>query len=156
MKREDLNVVTLMVSGAASLLQINDDTGELVDAVPLPLGIQRGRQFLPFVQTQEFRLDGQVVAYRKPETCRRMNYGEGFSDTGANPDFVVTSASRMQRELDRKVALLSKKAERFENALRLQEIRKAESEGQVFEEIEIEEPHPQDGADEKGAVNETV
>lgn len=40
-----------------------------------------------------------------------MKYGEGSHETGANPDFVVTSADRYQRELDRKLKELSVKTD---------------------------------------------
>lgn len=47
-----------------------------------------------------------------------MSYGEGAHESGANPDFQVTSASRAAREMDRLLQTLSARSDSLDRKMK--------------------------------------
>lgn len=88
--------------------------GEVIATEGLQPGRYRCSEWVPFMSApgDSLQFEGQASPLvPNGGRVRAMKYGPGSHDTGANPDFVVTSADRFQRELDRKLKELSAKTD---------------------------------------------
>ena len=86
-------------------------------------------------------------AKMKVSRLATMSYGEGQFDSGANPDFKVTSASRAAREMDRLLQTLAAKSDSLDKKMRgllaAQKLRDENPSNSAPEPILIESPDPE-------------
>lgn len=118
MERGDLRNATILVAGDASVTACGEH-GEVLWIEGLPLGSHKAAQYLPrLAEGDTLILEGAAMAMmRGVNRAQRNKYGEGSHESGANPHFVVTSASRHQRELDRKIELITARSDKLEKRL---------------------------------------
>lgn len=94
-----LHPKAMLVAGeGASLTFIQD--GEVLGCMPLRAGKTPAREVLGLVGPGvNIEPQGDVFVVNPRSWFGKQAYGQGSHDSGANPDFKVTSASRMEREL---------------------------------------------------------
>lgn len=97
---QELNAKSVIVSAKGGTLDyVSTNDGELLFSVAVPAGRVSAREYLellpPGVEIQV--ADGLAVINRSWYGVQP--YGAGSHDTGANPDFAPTSASRMEKEM---------------------------------------------------------
>lgn len=103
-----------MVGVNGGSVSVVSPDGEVIANEGLQPGRYRCSDWLPFMSAPGDRLEFEGDASPLVPGGGRVNripYGPGAYDTGANPDFVVSSADRFQRELDRKVRMVSAKTD---------------------------------------------
>lgn len=119
MQKEQVNRTTFVVAeqGAQALCLTPD--GEVQWELGMSQGLHRGAELVPLMGVGcSLELSGAVA----PVTLSRgrvesQPYGEGATETGANPDFRVTTASRAERELARLVTGLQMKTKHLDGKL---------------------------------------
>lgn len=110
----------VMVSSEGGEVSILDADGQVIATEGLVPGRQRCSEWVPFMSagdTLEFT-GGCSVMVPNGGRVKRMPYGPGSHESGANPEFVVTSADRFQRELDHKMRALNAKQDRLESYIK--------------------------------------
>ncbi|TXG97568.1 MAG: hypothetical protein E6R08_06700 [Nevskiaceae bacterium] len=148
---------SLLVSKGGGTLDYVSDEGEVLMSVDVPGGMISAREYLaikPFGAVLQAR-DGLVIV--PPRSGYGVQpYGNGSHDSGANPDFVPTSATTMERQMRAQLMRMQAATDRLEKrAKALAKIdavpRKAkpEAEPEVIEEGPKEKPKAKaEGADE--------
>lgn len=107
----------VMVAGAATLTCIDPD-GEIQWAEGLNVGRYPLSDWLPFMaEGSELEVSGAASILIQTPRVYRVRYGEGSHASGANPEFVVTSASRNEREMQRTLRMLTTKSETLDRKL---------------------------------------
>lgn len=110
MKRsEALNAMMSVTAGFTSVTCISED-GEMIFKRGFPTGEHKLvglAHSMAESDSLEFGPDCDV--YILQSRARRVPYGVGATDSGANPDFQVTSATRNAREMERTLSLLNLK-----------------------------------------------
>lgn len=110
----------VMVPSEGGEVSILDADGQVIATEGLQPGRMRCSEWVPYMSagdTLEFS-PGLSVIVPNGGRVKRMPYGPGSHESGANPDFVVTSADRFQRELDRKIMLLTKKTDTLDKHIK--------------------------------------
>lgn len=118
MERNELRNATILVAGDAIVSAISAD-GQLLWSEGLPLGSHKAAQFLPrMAEGDTLEVEGAATPMmRGTDRARRVKYGDGSHDSGANPHFVVTSASRHQRELERQLKVITDRSDKLDRRL---------------------------------------
>lgn len=110
MKRYDAkNAMISVYAGYTSVTCINPD-GEIIFKRGFPTGnhsLKPLSNAMSDTDSLEFGSDCDV--YLKQSRVFSVPYGEGANQSGANPDFQVTSASRNAREMEIKMKSLTQK-----------------------------------------------
>lgn len=110
----------LMVGLSGGSVSIVSADGEVIATEGLTPGRHKCDLWVPFMSSEGDKLtfEGDVSPMvPSGNRVRRMAYGAGSHDSGANPDFTVTSADRMARELDLKVRSMNNTADKIERRL---------------------------------------
>jgi len=98
---QELNSKSVLVSASGGTLDyVSTVDGELLFSVAVPAGRVSAREYLDLCPTGAAIevADGLVII--NPKSWYGVQaYGRGSHDTGANPDFAPTSASRMEKEM---------------------------------------------------------
>lgn len=115
--RTQMKFSSLMVSGL-SAINCTDPDGVVLWSEPLHVGRHKLAQWLPFLPEDAIcEIEGDVYVVTPQNRLYAVPYGEGSHDTGANPDFVVTSASRYERELKLTMDRLNKRSDLLDRKL---------------------------------------
>lgn len=146
----DTNIASraiLLVGLKGGSVTVTNRDGEAIATEGLTPGRHKCALWVPFMTSEGDTLTfSGDVSPMVPSggRVRPIPYGPGSHETGANPDFVVTSASRNARELDRKLAMLDQKQDRLEKQLKkAQSISRhtgREIEVAIAEDIAVTEP----------------
>ena len=89
--------------------------GEIVASVDLPPGMVPAKHVLDLAPYGAVvQLSGDAVALHPRGGYGVQPYGDGATDTGANPDFRPTSASQMEREMRVTLAKVQQATARLE------------------------------------------
>lgn len=90
---------TALVSDKGGTLDVVRD-GEVLFSVNVPAGVVAARDYLALVPDgARLEIASGLVAMDPHHRVMVQPYGPGATDSGANPDFQPTSASRMEREM---------------------------------------------------------
>lgn len=109
---------TLFVSDGGGKLDIVGDEGELLASIALPAGQVPALPYLELVPTgASLQVSEGVATLRKRHRIGIQPYGAGSHDSGANPDYQPTSASRMEREMRVMMARLQSSEKRVDAKL---------------------------------------
>lgn len=91
--------------------------GEIVWTLPLSGGLYPAKTYLDLLQDgQTLDVSSTVHCVTAPDRLRPQKM-DNATESGANPDFVVTSATRFQRELELKLAKLDQTAAKYERRM---------------------------------------
>lgn len=91
---------TLFVSDGGGKLDMVSEDGELLASIALPAGQVPALPYLELVPPgATLQVSEGVSTLRKRHRIGIQPYGAGSHDSGANPDYRPTSASRMEREM---------------------------------------------------------
>lgn len=91
---------SVFVSAAGGVLDFVSEDGELLLAVAIPPGRVRASQYLALCPPGGRPEISEGVALVEPRAWgERQKYGPGSHDSGANPDFRPTSATRLEKEM---------------------------------------------------------
>lgn len=91
---------TLLVSDGGGHLDIVSGDGEVLASVAVPAGQVSVLPYLDLVpEGASLQVASGIAVIRKPHRVCIQAYGDGSHDSGANPDYRPTSASRMEREM---------------------------------------------------------
>lgn len=115
----DLPNATLIVAKDGATVSCISPEGEVLWAEGLRMGRHDAAQWLPLMGPNDtLSLGGAVTALvREPVRLRSQSMGDAATESGANPDFVVTSASRHERELDRKLNIITQRSDVLERRI---------------------------------------
>lgn len=95
----ELSKSSVFVSAAGGILEAVRD-GEVIASIAIPAGRISVWQYLDlFPHDAELRLSEGLTVLNPRSWAGRQAYGAGSHESGANPDFQVTSASRFEREM---------------------------------------------------------
>lgn len=110
---------TLFVSDGGGKLDIVSQDGELLASIALPAGQVPALPYLDLVPPgATLQVSEGVATLRKRHRIGIQPYGAGSHDSGANPDYQPTSASRMEREMRVMMARLQSSEKRVDAKLR--------------------------------------
>lgn len=104
----------VMVGLKGGSVSVISAEGEVIATEGLQPGRYRCNQWVPFMSApgDSLQFEGEATPLvPNGGRVRAIKYGPGSHETGANPDFVVTSADRFQRELDHKLKMLTLKTD---------------------------------------------
>jgi hypothetical protein len=104
---------TLVAHGPAKLDVVRD--GEILFAIDLAPGIHRVRPLLATLPRGcEFQASDNLVVIDPPLGYGVQPYGKGSHESGANPDFQPTSASRLEKQMRVAVAHMQAATKRLD------------------------------------------
>lgn len=96
----EINRKSVVFSAAGGSLDFVSADGEVLFSAPVPAGRTRAAEYLDLVPEGASIEVGPGVTVLQPRSSVGIqSYGAGSHDSGANPDFQPTSASRMEREM---------------------------------------------------------
>lgn len=96
----EVKVADTLVSAKGGTLDIVRD-GEVVASVAVPPGAHLAREFIAFLPPDcEVQVGEGLAVFAAKTGYHLQRYGKGSHDSGANPDFEPTSASRVQAQLE--------------------------------------------------------
>lgn len=138
-----INRKALLVSATGGKLDIVNDDGELLASVAVPAGKVPVLPYLELVpEGAELQVSEGLALFEPRHRIGIQPYGPGSHDSGANPDFRPTSASRFEREMRTTLARLQAHEQRVDAKLRalstIERVPHAPGTGDV-----IEKPEPQ-------------
>lgn len=88
------------ISPGGCTVDVMDADGVVVGTFGLPAGKVSVAPYLPlFVEGGDVKFNGDVTVWHPPHAAGIQKYGEGSHDSGANPDWKPTSATRLEREM---------------------------------------------------------
>lgn len=91
---------SIIVSRNGGNLDVISEDGELLSSIAVPAGRVRVAQYLDLIPEGASLQAGEGLEVHRPRhRIGIQSYGKGSHETGANPDFRPTSASRMEREM---------------------------------------------------------
>ena len=97
---QEITRKSFLVSVAGGSLDYIDSDGVLAFSVAVPPGRVRAAEYLDLVPDGGFVEVADGLAVVNPRSGYGVQfYGHGSHDTGANPDFAPTNASRLEREM---------------------------------------------------------
>ena len=97
---QELNSKSVIVSAKGGTLDYVSHDGELLFSIAVPAGKVPAREYLDLVPPGAKVEVADGLAVINPRSWHGVQaYGAGSHDTGANPDFAPTSASRMEKEM---------------------------------------------------------
>lgn len=102
----EINRESVFLSAHGGTLDFVQD-GEILASVAVPAGRVSAAEYvdlLPF--GAEIQVAEGLAVVQPRRLGGRQPYGEGSHDTGANPDFVPTSANRFEMEMRQQMRLL--------------------------------------------------
>ncbi len=117
MQVNDAKRSVLLVGLNGGEVSVISADGEIIATEGVTAGRHKCSSWVPFMSNEgdELSFSGDVVPMvPNGGRVRPMAYGPGQFESGANPDFVVTSADRMARELDHKIRGLDQTAKKVE------------------------------------------
>ena len=90
----------LVSANGGQIDYVDGSTGELLLSVAVPAGAVPALPFLELAPAGSIIEVAEGIAVVNPRSWVGIqSYGEGSHDSGANPDFAPTSASRLEREM---------------------------------------------------------
>lgn len=139
---------TLFVSDEGGWLDIVSGDGELLAAVAVPAGRVSALPYLELVPIgASLQVSEGLALIQRPHRIGIQRYGEGSHDSGANPHYRPTSASRFEREIRVTISRLQAQEKRVDSRLKalaaVERIPKAPAEAEVIEPEVIPEPSPE-------------
>lgn len=119
MQYYEMKNATVIVAKADAMVSCVSPDGEILWTEGLKAGRYAARQWQELMHpTDTLELEGSCTAFiAGVGRVSRQSFGEGSHESGANPDFHVTSATRAQRELERTMSLLTSKTDRLDRQL---------------------------------------
>lgn len=135
---------TRLVSADGGTLDYVRD-GEVLLSVDVPPGVVRAAPYVLLAPDgAEVQIGAGLVAVDPPHRIGIQPYGEGATDSAANPDFRPTSASRLEREMRltlNKMKATTSRVEARERALAaIERVPEAPPSPEVIEPVEPAEP----------------
>lgn len=128
------------VSVAGGVLDFVRD-GEWLLAVPVPPGRHLAADFVDMLPPgAEIEVGKGLAVMLPPSSYHRMSYGAGSHESGANPDFKPTSASRMEQEMRLTLAKMQSATKRLE--ARERAVASVERIPHKPQDIDVIEPQP--------------
>lgn len=129
---------TLIVSDKGGKLDIVSEDGELLAAVAVPAGQVSALPYLDLVPSgASLQVSEGLALIQRPHRIGIQRYGEGSHDSGANPDYRPTSASRFEREMRVTISRLQAQEKRVDARLKalvaVERIPKAQADLEVIE-----------------------
>lgn len=110
-----ISAKSVIVSRNGGLIDIVSPDGEVLSSLPVPAGRVRAAEFLDLIPAGAHVQLGEGLELHSPRSGVAVQaYGEGSHDTGANPDFQPTSASRLEREMRLGIARMQQATSRVE------------------------------------------
>jgi len=117
-KASEIKASDTLVSDKGGALDILRD-GEVIASVAVPAGAHRASRYLAFIPPDcEVQVAAGIAVFGAKPGYGVQRYGEGSHDSGANPDYVPTSAATMQRQLDHGLKKLASIESRVEAKLK--------------------------------------
>lgn len=114
LRRDD--VFTSANGGAVNCLSAD---GEILATLAIPAGVTKASAYLALIPEGTAELAfSKVERVRPAHRLRVQHYGQKAYETGANPDFKPTSATRLEREMRVTMARINKTEERLARRLR--------------------------------------
>lgn len=96
----EINRKSVLVSAAGGSLDFVAGDGEVLASVPVPAGRTCAADYFDLVpEGASIEVGAGVTVLQPRSSVGIQSYGAGSHDSGANPDFQPTSASRMEREM---------------------------------------------------------
>lgn len=118
MNRE-INRNSVIVSKDGGVLDIISEHGERLTSIAVPAGRVRASQYLDLVpRGATLEVAEGLVVFHPRSRVGILPYGEGSHESGANPDFQPSSASRMEREMRLQLDRLKANNDRIERRAR--------------------------------------
>lgn len=110
----EINRASVFLSVNGGQLDIVQD-GEILVSVNVPAGRVAALDYFDLLPDgAHLEVAGGLAVLQPRSGYGVMPYGEGSHDTGANPDFVVTSASRMEMQMRLTLAQMQSSTARLE------------------------------------------
>ena len=96
----EINARSVFVSAAGGVLDFVSQDGELLASIAVPAGRVPARDYLDLLPEGASVEVSEGLAVLQPRSFFGVqHYGEGARESGANPDFRPTSASRNELEM---------------------------------------------------------
>ena len=110
----EITAQTVLFSEAGGSLDVVHD-GEVMATIWVPPGRVSATDYLDFVpQGAELQVGRDLVALQPRSRSGIQPFGKGSHDSGANPDFKPTSASRVEREMRLMMSKMQAQSAHFE------------------------------------------
>jgi hypothetical protein len=110
----DITRESVFLSAHGGILDFIQD-GEILASVAVPAGRVQAREYVDLCPFGAEIHAAEGLAVVQPRRLGgRQSYGEGSHETGANPDFRPTSASRFEMEMRLQMKQLQASAKRIE------------------------------------------
>lgn len=108
--KNDLKKLLVFVNEASEKLRCVNSDGEVIFTRAYPMGEHTIHNLVPLMgENDQIEFGPNMEVFEKPSRVQRTGYGDGANDSGANPDFMVTSATRNARETERTLRMLQLK-----------------------------------------------
>lgn len=118
MQRNEVRNAMISVSTPFAAISCITEDGEILFKRGYPAGMHSIAPLVPHMgETDILEFEQGIDVFTKAPRATRIPYGEGANDSGANPDFVVTSASRNARETERTLRNLQRKTASLDRRL---------------------------------------
>lgn len=151
-----MDAKTLFVSDGGGQLDIVAADGEVLAAVAVPAGRVHALPYLSLLpHGATLQPTSGIAVIRLPHRVGIQRYGAGSHDSGANPDYRPTTATRMEREMRLTMRRLQASESRVNAKLRalekIEHVPDAPASGEVIEapepaaKVEQAEAKSQDG-----------
>lgn len=152
----EVTLKSYFVSALGGVADIVSHDGEILASVAIPAGKVRAAPYLELVpEGAELQISEGLAVFEPRSGFGRQAYGEGSHESGANPDYRPTSASRMEREmrltLSRMQAATSRVEAREKALAQIERMPKAAPVAPAPEAIETPEPKAAPAPAEKPA-----
>ena len=106
---------TVLVSDTGGSLDIVSNDGEILASIAVPPGRVKASHYFDLVPGNASLQVADGLAVVQPRIAVGIQrYGAGSHDSGANPDFRPTSASRMEREMRLTLSRMQAATDRLE------------------------------------------
>lgn len=116
---QHINKTAMLLVGTkgGEITAINPD-GVVAWSVGLTQGIHKAATYVAMLGAGDsLRTSGSVTVKARQDRLKRQDFGDLATESGANPDFTVTSADRMARELQRKLNGIDQTSRKLERRL---------------------------------------
>lgn len=143
-----INSKTVFFSASGGSLSVVDADGVVIATLPVSAGRVSARQYLDLIPEGATIEAGKGLHIVQPRHRIGVQpYGQGSHESGANPDFKPTSASRLEREM--RVQLNRLKATNDVAERRIRQLEKIEripiAPVPPEPDIQVTEPEPNEG-----------